>query len=161
MKTHRSGDAADPWDWCWVRRVCLNETQRVLGESTQAEDAAQEAIIRAWRGLGACRDPEKPAGWLRAIARHEALRITAQPTEQPLPAERAGRWEADDASGLRIDLRRALVAMTRSERALIGARYWEDLTVAEAARRLGMPEGTAKVRLHRLRTQLRQTLSES
>ena len=41
--------AAGPigWDWSWARALCLREAQRVLGRNAAAEDAAQEAVIRA------------------------------------------------------------------------------------------------------------------
>jgi RNA polymerase sigma-70 factor (ECF subfamily) len=162
MQPHRTDRGDDPWDWRWVRRFCLRETQRILGRSADAEDAAQEAVIRAWRRRDTCRNPQNPSSWLTAIARREALRAAGQRIDQPLSAASADRWAiSEDPSGENMDLRRALVAMSGSDRALIAARYWEDLAVAEVARRLGMPEGTAKVRLHRLRAQLRQTLSES
>lgn len=60
----------------------------------------------------------------------------------------------------RLDLRRALDGLPEQDRSLLELRYGEDLTQESAARRLGIPEGTAKVRLHRLRKQLRGALEE-
>jgi RNA polymerase sigma-70 factor, ECF subfamily len=68
---------------------------------------------------------------------------------------------ANDAGvALAVDVRRALAELPESDRRLLLARYWADLTQHEAATLLGMPDGTAKVRLHRLRARLRPTLRE-
>ena len=49
--------------------------------------------------------------------------------------------------------------LTAPERRLLRLRYEDDLTHPEIARRLGLPEGTVKVRLHRLRARLHEELS--
>jgi hypothetical protein len=46
------------WDWEKVRALCLDEARRYLGTSTAADDAAQEAAIRAWRHQTHCRTPQ-------------------------------------------------------------------------------------------------------
>lgn len=150
------------WDWSAARVVCLVEARRVLGRTAAAEDAAQEALIRAWRGRASCATPWEPAPWLVTIARREALRIAARRCDPPLTlrlADPASTIEAH-ATHVRVDLQRALLDLSRDDRRLLAARYWEDLTQEQAARRLGLPEGTAKVRLHRLRERLREALSD-
>lgn len=59
-----------------------------------------------------------------------------------------------------VDVSRALAELPEGDRRLLLARYWADLTHHEVANLLGMPDGTAKVRLHRLRARLRPTLRE-
>ena len=61
---------------------------------------------------------------------------------------------------LAVDVRGALAALPEDDRRLLLARYWADMTQSEVANLLGMPDGTAKVRLHRLRAppRLRPTL---
>jgi RNA polymerase sigma-70 factor, ECF subfamily len=54
------------------------------------------------------------------------------------------------------DLHAALARLSEPDRKLLEMRYEEDLTQAAIARRLGIPEGTVKVRLHRARNKLRQ-----
>ena len=56
----------------------------------------------------------------------------------------------------RADLRAALDHLNDRDRKLLEMRYQEDLTQAEIAAKLGIPEGTAKVRLHRARDRLRR-----
>ena len=152
------------WDWGQVLRWCEIETRRALGASACADDAAQEAALRAWRRHHLCHSIPGRRAWVCAIARNEALRVVAsrrveEPmTERDEPGTPGG---VDGATAERLDVWRALAGLEPSERKLIGLRYWADLTQAEAAERLGLPEGTAKVRLHRLRSTLRGQLTEA
>lgn len=156
--------AATRWDWEQVLRWCETETRRTLGAGACADDAAQEAALRAWRRHHQCHSAPGRRAWVRAIARNEALRVVAaRRPEEPL-TERAEPRTPEGADGTtheRLDVWRALAGLGPSERELAGLRYWADLTQAEAAERLGLPEGTAKVRLHRLRSTLRAQLAEA
>jgi RNA polymerase sigma-70 factor (ECF subfamily) len=132
----------------------------VLGACATAEDVAQDAVIKAWRHRASCRSPERPLAWVAAIARREALRAVAAPRCDPL--ERAPEPSSPGLAlsiDLILDVRRAVGELPESDRRLIIARYWQDLTQEEAASSLGLPDGTAKVRLHRIRTRLRPALS--
>ena len=75
----------------------------------------------------------------------------------PAVADRAAP-ELLDTLAERIDVRRALRPLGGADRRLLWLRYGEDLTQPATAAVMGMPEGTVKVRLHRLRTQLRALL---
>lgn len=152
------------WDWASVRALCLHEARRVLGPATTADDAAQEAAIRAWRQRAHCRNPRRPNPWIAAIARREALRILAQRRDQPMaePPEEAADdpprdLDLDDA----LDLRRALRRMDGQDRKLLIGHYWQDLPNSELAQQLGVAEVTVRVRLHRARRQLRKTMVEA
>jgi RNA polymerase sigma-70 factor (ECF subfamily) len=152
------------WDWAGVRALCLREARRVLGPSTIADDAAQEATIRAWRQRARCRTPARPSPWIAAIARREALRSLSQRREQPL--EEPDAEGAEDARKVldldaALDVRRALSRMDGQDRWLLIAHYWQDLPSSELAEQLGVAEVTVRVRLHRLRLQLRKTLVEA
>ena len=61
----------------------------------------------------------------------------------------------------RADLHAAIKGLDERERELIQLRYTEDLTQQAIARRLGLPDGTVKVRLHRLRHKLRRAMIEA
>lgn len=152
------------WDWASVRALCLREARRVLGPTTTADDAAQEAAIRAWRQRAHCRTPERPNPWIATIARREALRILAQRRDQPLAepareavAESPRDLDLDDA----LDLRRALRRMDGQDRRLLIGHYWQDLPNSELAEQLGVAEVTVRVRLHRARRQLRKKMVEA
>ncbi len=117
--------------------------------------------MRAWRRHPQC-SGENRRGWVAAIARREALRVATGGKRELELTERlepVGAGGVDAATVERLDVRRAMKALEPGERALLGLRYWADLTQAEAAERLGLPEGTAKVRLHRLRASLRGELA--
>jgi RNA polymerase sigma-70 factor (ECF subfamily) len=156
--------AAGPagWDWLRLRALCLREAQRVLGRGAAAEDAAQEAAIRAWRQRSRCLTPDRPEPWITTIARREALRIAAQSSEtpyeehhhEPVPTH---ALEIDT----RVDVQRAMLGLSPEDRGLLLARYWHDLTQDHAAVVLNLPAGTVKVRLHRLRKRLREVLAET
>jgi RNA polymerase sigma-70 factor, ECF subfamily len=151
------------WDWGALRQVSLREARRILRATDQAEDAAQEAVIRAWRHRGSCREPGDPGRWVAAIARREALRRAAtskgEKGGRPAVAEMdPGAHEQIEGAALRLDVRRAVSALTPVERRLLDLRYRRDLTHRAVADELGMPEGTVKVRLHRLRGLLRERL---
>jgi len=149
------------WDWAAVRTICLREARRVLGATADAEDAAQEAAMRAWRRRAACRTADRREAWLTTIARREALRICTarRPVPVEAPPERTGPAHDADAHE-RLDVRQALARLAPRDRSLLFARYWADLTQDQLAGALGLPEGTAKVRLHRARAQLRGLLSD-
>src|SRR3954465_13672999 len=69
--THASRAAA--WDWAALHSQCLRSAQRVLGAQPAAEDAAQEASLKAWRHPTQCRTPERPEPAVAAIARRGAV----------------------------------------------------------------------------------------
>jgi RNA polymerase sigma-70 factor (ECF subfamily) len=143
-----------------MRTTCWREARRIVGSGALAEDVAQEAVIKAWRHRASCRSPERPLPWVAAIARREALRAVAAPRCEPLDTASDPRTPAPDPLiDLAVDVRRALADLSEPDRRLLLARYWQDLTQQEAADLLGMPDGTAKVRLHRLRSRLRPALS--
>jgi RNA polymerase sigma-70 factor (ECF subfamily) len=100
--------------------------------------------------------------WMLTITRNEALRRLARRRETLLedPAEvLRGEWSPElERLPLRLDLERAMSGLSDDDRILLDLRYTEDLTQEAVAERLSIPEGTVKVRLHRLRHRLRETL---
>jgi RNA polymerase sigma-70 factor (ECF subfamily) len=153
------------WDWALLRRSCLSEARRVLRDPYEAEEAVQEAMIRAWRQRHRCRDQAAPAPWLRSIARNEALRlIDRRPNVRftELIPESAPGETADAADVLveRLSVWQALSRLEPEERELVTLRYVLDLPQPEIARRLGVAAPTVRVRLHRIRTRLVAVMRE-
>lgn len=73
-------------------------------------------------------------------------------------------YDDDDETILtaeRAGLHAAIKGLNERDRMILLLRYGEDLTQQAIARRLGLPDGTVKVRLHRLRHQLRKVLLEA
>lgn len=141
------------WDWGAVVRLCHRETRRVLA-ANDAEDAAQEAAIRAWRARDGCQDARRPEAWVRAIARNEAYRATGRRRDVPLDEASAELVSLGPPITEQLTVRAAVRDLDATDRELVVGRYWLDLSHKELANRLGMPEGTAKVRLHRVRMRL-------
>jgi RNA polymerase sigma-70 factor (ECF subfamily) len=128
---------------------------------SEAEDIAQDALLRAWRRRSTLRDGARRKEWLGTIVRNEAFRQHSR--VRPDPVESVETWEgAEDEQILstveRADLHAALKRLDERDRQLIQLRYSEDLTQEAIARRLGLPDGTVKVRLHRLRHKLRREM---
>ena len=149
-------------EWGAIHRLCLAEARRVLGPDARADDAAQEAIIRAWRHWDRRAHSDAVVAWVRTIARREAYRIAGQAPRETLTDE-VEACGGDDGNAGRIaavDLRSALRGIDRRDRQLLLARYWQELPHAETARRLGLTEATVRVRLHRLHNHLRTVLRE-
>jgi RNA polymerase sigma-70 factor (ECF subfamily) len=157
----------DSWDWVGLRACCLRETRRVLSSEHDAEEAAQDALLRAWRGRDHQRTAGSEAWWVRRIARNEALRrLSRQTLRRDLYTEAdaellAGLPANQDVSLLAeiIDLRSAISELAPRDALLLRLRYEGDLTQGRLARLAGMPEGTVKIRLHRIRGRLRERLT--
>lgn len=150
------------WDWTRLHAQCLREAQGVLGPCGTAEDAAQEAAVRAWRRRDSCLTPERPEPWVATIARREALRLVHPPRLRPLEeaGEAAQESHEDDVLG-RADLARAIDGLPSPDRELVWGRYWDDLDYRQLGRLLHISEGTARVRLHRALARLRLALAEA
>ena len=150
------------WEWDVARRRCLREASRILHNREDAEEAVQEALIRAWRNQAKCRTPRTPLPWLVQITRNEAMRLAARRQlrrASEIHGERPERIATRDTELDRmletVATEQALSVLGPDERTLIRLRYVEDLTQGQVAARLGVPEGTVKVRLHRVRARLR------
>jgi RNA polymerase sigma-70 factor (ECF subfamily) len=161
---HRIGRGADPsesWDWNEVHRICLSFAFRYAKNRTEAEDIAQDSMVRAWRKRATLRKSEARKSWLGTIVRNEALREFAR--KRPAPTDTLETWQGSDdervlATVERADLHAALERLNKRDRQLVRLRYDEDLTQEAIARRLGIPLGTVKVRLHRVRAKLRREI---
>lgn len=152
------------WDWHELRSFCFHQAMHVVHCPDKADEAAQEAIVRAWRHRDSCREPEQPLGWLRRIAQNEAVRVASRrPKEvlvnEPVAAPSASP-AADDGLEERLLLRAILEQLSVADQELARLRYYEDLTCANLADHFGLSEATVKVRLHRLRQRLRQRLED-
>lgn len=132
---------------------------RYASNPSEAEDIAQDALLRAWRRRSTLRDSQRRNQWLATIVRNEAFRQHARVRPDPTATIELQEGAEDErvlAAVELADLHAALAALSDRDRRLLEMRYEEDLTQAAIARRLGIPEGTVKVRLHRARNKLRQ-----
>ena len=136
------------------------------GDRARAEDIVQETLVRAWRNierLDSDGGPVRP--WLFTVARRVA--IDAHRARRARPAETGDAALAlvpalDELEPTldRIVVTDALHSLSREHRAVIVETYYRGHTVAEAARELGIPEGTVKSRCYYALRALELALAE-
>ncbi len=163
-----TADPVEYWDWALIRTRCRAEAIRILRRDQEADEAVQEALTRAWRSRWSCRTPEAPLAWFLQITRHEAFRLIRRERARASEPIEAGEELADehavaepDRAVRRLDVARALEELSAHERLLIALRYAEGCSHPQIARRLEIPEATARVRLHRAHKRLRSLLDDS
>jgi RNA polymerase sigma-70 factor (ECF subfamily) len=151
------------------QRSVYSLAYRMLGNATDAEDAAQEAFLRAFRSLGGYDASRAFSTWILSIAAHYCIdRIRRRRmTEVSLDAVAPLRWnppaQADPEA--RVDraadaerVRAGLAALPEDYRAVVILRYWHDMGYGEIAAILGESESAIKSRLHRARRRLAEFL---
>jgi RNA polymerase sigma factor (sigma-70 family) len=133
---------------------------------SDAEDATQEGLVKAWRALGRFRAGEPMRPWLLQIVANEARnrrRSSGRRTQLALraaavPGEAAPSPE--DAALTRDERERLLAALEQlpeAHREVLACRYLLDLSEDETAAALGVPHGTVKSRSARALERLRET----
>jgi RNA polymerase sigma-70 factor (ECF subfamily) len=148
-------------------RTLYRTARAILRDDAEAEDAVQEAWLKAYRSLGTFRGGSKLSTWLVRIAANEALMRRRRNARAPLaasdddfdlissapgPEGEAQHGEARQALEARID------ALPDDFRAVFVLRALEELNVAETAAALGIPEATVRTRFFRARALLRAAL---
>jgi RNA polymerase sigma-70 factor (ECF subfamily) len=124
----------------------------ILRSADLAEDAVQEALVRAWQQLPKLRDPERFDAWLYRLVvnacadQGRALRRWSQQV-RPLPLDAA---IGDDTGSVadREQLEHAFGRLKPEQRAVVVLHFYSGFSASEIARTLGIPEGTARSRLH-------------
>jgi RNA polymerase sigma-70 factor (ECF subfamily) len=132
-----------------LRRLCH-------GDAAAADDLAQEAFVRAYRGLGGFRGGARFSTWLHRVAYNVFLDHAAR---RPLPDSEPPVVPAADAV-LRTDLQRAMSALRPAEAAALTLSYVELLTHEEIAEVLGCPLGTVKTHINRGKERLRALMGD-
>jgi RNA polymerase sigma-70 factor, ECF subfamily len=143
----------------------INLAYRFCGDRGRAEEMAQEAFLRAYRGLESYRGDAAFSTWLFALAtnlyRSELRRIpqrTVALDEAPEPADPVSITSAYERRDRDLAVRRAVLALPAKYRETMLLFYFHEMDVSAAAQSLGLPEGTVKARLHRGRELLKAKL---
>lgn len=138
----------------------------ITGSAAEAEDAAQEALMKAWRALGRFRSSEPLRPWLLRIVANEARNRRRSAGRRAQLALRAGREQLSGnaapspeeivvAAEERSRLLRELDMLPERARLVLVCRYLLDLSEAETAAALGVRRGTVKSRAARALERLR------
>jgi RNA polymerase sigma-70 factor (ECF subfamily) len=132
----------------------------MLHDPGRAEDAVQEAALRAWRKQSQLRPGSDPQAWFLAIVANECRSARRR---RWLPVLSLDQRDAPSAAAdhevLRgADLRRALLALPHRDRLVVVLRFYLDLPLDEVARAAGLSTAAARGRLYRSIKKLRPGL---
>ena len=145
-------------------RFCL----RLVGnDRAHAEDVAQETLLRAWRNRTVLESPPAAVrSWLFTVARNIVIddwrsrRARPETPVAEVPEQRRGDDDGSDQLLLSWVVAEALTHLSEDHRAVLLECYYRGRPVAEAARLLGIPEGTVKSRTHYALRALKLALEE-
>lgn len=158
-----------------------NLTYRMLGNAGEAEEAAQEAFLRAYTRLHSY-DPQRPfRSWMLSIASHYCIdmlrkrRITWLSFEDEIAAPDnstqtgAARLASNSPNPEAVvaqreqeaQIQQLLTALSPTDRAAITLRYWYDCSYEEIAETLNLTTSAVKSRLHRARRRLAETIRDA
>ena len=135
----------------------------ILRDRGRAEDAVQDALVRAWRDVRTLRDPQRFDAWLRRLLVNACFDESRRERRHAanvrlLPDHDGATSDSSGALADRDEMDRALRRLSTDHRAVIVHHYYLQLSVAEIADALDIPVGTAKSRLHHARLALRAAM---
>src|SRR5215510_9076440 len=159
-------------------RALFTSTMSILNNQADAEEAAQEAVLKAFANISRFRAESKFSTWLIKIAINEALlklrkdrRHLYESVDEPISAEEGDYIPKDFADWREIPsealqrkelgnaLKRALAALPEKYREVLILRDIQHLSIEEASQVLGISPGNVKTRLLRARLQMRDALA--
>jgi len=123
----------------------------MLGDREEAEDAVQEATIKAWRNLHQLNDAGVARSWFFTIVANQcrSVRRGRWWSVVKLGAPELAKSGPEDEAVQRTDLQRAMRTLAPDDRLALYLRYYMDLPLNEVATVLGVSETAAKSRIHR------------
>ena len=146
-----------------VFRLCC----AMLRDRTQAEDAAQESLLRVWKAFANYDGRAALSSWIYAITRNRCLtalerrRTLASLSDEEVQEQACllavSASDADDRAG---QLRELVELLPEAQRRTLLLHYFEEHSTSEVALMLGCPEGTVKTHLFRARARLAALLQQ-
>jgi RNA polymerase sigma-70 factor (ECF subfamily) len=158
-------------------QLLFRTARSILLDDAEAEDALQDAYLRAWRALGSFRAESRLSTWLVRIVTNEALgrlRRASAPTipleaamTSPDPGTQAALTDAADHGPEQTAVRAQVRTMMEARidllpdvyRTVFVLRGVQEMSVGEVAQALDVPEATVRTRFFRARNLLRQSLA--
>ena len=145
---------------------CARIAFRILGNREDAEEAIQDAFLRAFKALGDYEDRERFAAWLTRILVNQCRTVLARTKRRdamfaeldPRRLEFVVGHEPDDDSW--AELEQVLGQLPPEQREAIVLKYADDLTYEEMSRITGAGESALKMRVQRAFARLRSLLQE-
>lgn len=153
------------------QRPVYNLCYRMLGDPAEAEDASQEAFMKAYRALRRYDPNRKFVNWLLSIASNHSIdrlrkrRLKTTSLEELLPGQMKPDPNPGPESRLSMDegrqsVREMLETLSEVDRAAIVMRYWYDMSYEEIAQSLDLTVLAVKSRLHRARRDMAKEFSQ-
>jgi RNA polymerase sigma-70 factor (ECF subfamily) len=145
--------------------VRLDRAARLIVRDPElAQDAVQEALIRAWRDLPGLRDPERFDPWLHRLIVNACLDLIRHRSRQVIEVELTPLHDSissDIETGLadRDLIADALQRLDPTRRAIVVMHHYLGMPLRDVAEALSMPIGTVKSRLHRALDEMRVTVT--
>jgi RNA polymerase sigma-70 factor (ECF subfamily) len=147
--------------------IAFRTAYLIARNASDAEDAAQDGFVKAWRALGRFREGAPFRPWLLRIVANEAsnrrrsagrrvslaLRAAQEPSGDAAPSPEAALLSSEQ----RAELLAAVDELPNEQRDVVALRYFLGLSEAEVAETLGIPPGTVKSRNARALERLRET----
>lgn len=136
---------------------------RMLANPADAEDAAQDALVRAWRGMRRFRGESTFATWLCRLVINRCLDARAArrdnvPLHDTHPAHGTGAAEVAESRARFAAVTRAIGALSTEQRGVLVLRELEGLSYEQTAAVLEISAGAVKGRLHRARVELAEQM---
>lgn len=139
---------------------------RMLGSADAAEDAVQDAFVRAYDQLAQCRDPDNFVGWFFLILRNRCF-AEKRRSKEVAPLEKAATVTAVERADVPVEtaerrraLQRALLELTPEQREVFVLKHVEGLSYGEIAAKLNTSVPSLKMRMHRAYDRLREELRD-
>lgn len=140
-----------------LQRLLLSVSYGVLRDWDLAADAAQNALLKAWRHRRSLKNPANFKAWLVQITLNESKNLMRKAVDLPLDLELPQTGKDNAVS---LDVERAVLSLEEIYRLPIWLFYFEDMSVADICIALHLPKGTVVSRLHRGREILKKELKE-
>lgn len=144
--------------WYGAARLIVRDDQR-------AEDAVQDALVRAWLGIRGLREPDRFDAWIHRLVVHACYGVAKRERNRRLveiqvpPLDGPSSTDSQQALAVRDQLERGFRRLSAEQRAVLVVHYYLDLPDAQAALVLDIPIGTMKSRLNRATAALRAALA--